>query len=279
MNAALRDFVEAAREERMRNRRPLHLVQGDHAGDRLRTACRDFGLAGRVHVIGEDLSHGPLDDGPGRIAYMRRCYRGFDRWTFRRRDAFTPWRRLRKQAAGVSDPVLVWTAESVSDQIFLAMACHWLAGLDIELLAVTVPPVAGRYGVGVATPAMLVELRPRAVPLTAAERAGLAATFVALSGPDVRLRRLEDGVLRTVPPDSYDAFVGEALGHDWQPATEVVAAAMRRCDGHNRMSDLFFASRLQEMIDAGVVEMEGKREHLAAYRVRRAVVASGLSGS
>lgn len=253
----------------MRTGHPLHLVQGDHAGDRLRAACRDFGLPGLVQVIGEDLSHGPLDDGRRRIGYMRHCYRGFETWTVRRRDAFAPWRQVLRRVARRRGPVLVWTSESVSDQVFLAMACHWFRSIDVDLFAVSVPPAAGRHGVGAATPEALAEESVCAERLSDAERADRAATCAALSAPGVLLRRWEAGTVRAIPSDSYDACVSEALERDWQPAADVVGAAMRRCDGHNRMSDLFFTSRLQVMIAAGVVEVEGERERLAVYRVRR----------
>jgi hypothetical protein len=45
---------------------------------------------------------------------------------------------------------------------------------------------------------------------------------------------------------------------------------MALCDPHNLMSDLFFASRLQILIDAGYVEANAERTRLGAYAVRLA---------
>jgi hypothetical protein len=45
---------------------------------------------------------------------------------------------------------------------------------------------------------------------------------------------------------------------------------MRRCDPRNRMSDLFFSSRLLVLIDAGRVKALGRRDRLREYAVPRA---------
>ncbi|MEA3274262.1 MAG: DUF3658 domain-containing protein [Pseudomonadota bacterium] len=55
----------------------------------------------------------------------------------------------------------------------------------------------------------------------------------------------------------YDALLLESCAPTWTPAPRVVGTAMDRCDEHNRMSDLFFSSRLQVLIDAGAVEADG----------------------
>jgi hypothetical protein len=45
---------------------------------------------------------------------------------------------------------------------------------------------------------------------------------------------------------------------------------MGRCDRRNLMSDLFFGSRLQFLIDNGRVEADGPRNRLHEYAVRLA---------
>ena len=46
--------------------------------------------------------------------------------------------------------------------------------------------------------------------------------------------------------------------------------AMGRCGERNAMSDLFFNSRLQVLIDAGRIEADGRRDRLREYSVRLA---------
>lgn len=223
-------------------------------------------------MIGEDLSHGPLDDGVARIAYMRRCYLGFERWTYRRSDAFSCWRRLaRLIAAGGAGRAIVWFSDSVADRVFLAMACRWLADADVCLATAHVPPIDGRHGVGVALPGALASLFDQAAELGAGERVNLARDFDRLSAPGVMLRRREEEGLRSIPLErSYDSFLRDAVDSAWQPAQRTVAAAMAHCDTHNRMTDLFFSSRLQRLIAEGEIEVRGERGRLADYVVRAA---------
>jgi hypothetical protein len=70
--------------------------------------------------------------------------------------------------------------------------------------------------------------------------------------------------------DRYDPLLLASCSPTWTPAPRVVGTAMSRCDGHNLMSDLFFSSRLQLLIDAGRIEADGSRNRLREYRVRLA---------
>ncbi len=51
-------------------------------------------------------------------------------------------------------------------------------------------------------------------------------------------------------------------------APHVVGIAMSRCEERNAMSDFYFASRLQVLIDSGRIEANGPRHRLREYTVR-----------
>lgn len=70
--------------------------------------------------------------------------------------------------------------------------------------------------------------------------------------------------------DRYDPLLLECCATRWTPAARVVGNAMRLCDGHNLLSDLFFCSRLQFLIEAGRIEADGRRDRLRDYVVRLA---------
>ena len=84
------------------------------------------------------------------------------------------------------------------------------------------------------------------------------------------LRRWSRGRILGAPLEWYDPLLVACCPTDWTPAARVVGAAMGRCDPRNRMSDLFFASRLQVFVDSGRVEALGRRDRLREYAVRRA---------
>lgn len=248
----------------------LHLALGDHAAGGLRAACQTHGMPGGVHTIPDDLSHGPLTDGRARLDYMRACFRGYDDWTSAAADAFAPWLELtRLLDEGRPGPILVWSGDNVSEASFLAMACWWLAGRPAPLLHVPIPPIDGRRHVATWTPAELAGLFADRRQLSGEERVRLAESFADIRDHTGLLRRWEDGRIIGVPTDRYDPLLLESCPPAWTPAGRVVGAAMGRCDPPNLMSDLFFASRLQVLIEAGRIESEGPRFRLRDYIVRR----------
>jgi len=97
--------------------RRRHVALGDSAAGCLRAACRSHGLPGSVAIIPDDLSHGPLDDGRARVAYMRVCFRGYDDWQFDATDAFSPWWEMLDQLdADQPEVVVLWGGENVSER-------------------------------------------------------------------------------------------------------------------------------------------------------------------
>jgi hypothetical protein len=117
----------------------LHLALGDASAGALRAACEAHGLAGTVHVITDDLSHGPLHDGKARLDYLRSSFAGYEQWRTQSRDAFACWDELGARlqaaasdgaAAGVE--LAVWAGDNGSEAVLLAMACQRLEGLARE---------------------------------------------------------------------------------------------------------------------------------------------------
>ncbi|HEX5328234.1 MAG TPA: DUF3658 domain-containing protein [Acetobacteraceae bacterium] len=250
---------------------PLHLALGDHAGNRLGHARRHHDLRGTVVAIPEDPSHGPLDNGVTRIAYMQACFRGLDEWRLAITDAFAPWRAL--LAAIAREPpgtVVVWHAGSVSQVVFLRMACWWLRDVPVPMAVITVPPCSGVHAVVLHEPATLAGFAHRRRRIGGRERGALAAAFTVIRDRPEILRRYDNGRLRFLPADHYDPLLLDACAPGWQAAARVVGDAMARCDGRNRMSDAFFCSRLQHLIDTGWIEVTGERRRVAEYQVRLA---------
>jgi hypothetical protein len=249
--------------------RLLHLTLGDNAAARLRASCRSQGLPGAVIAIPDDLSHGPLDDGRARIDYMRACFRGYDDRRFDGTDAFAPWSAMAQRLVtdGPVD-VLIWSGSNVSESTFLAMACWWLRDYRERVLRATPAPREGRDLVSNLTPAEIAGLSESRQVMTDEERARLAEDFLRIRDRTGLLRRWENGLIAGIPIDRYDLLLTESCPLSWTPAARVVGAAMNRCGPRNPMSDLFFSSRLQVLIETGRVEADGPRHRLGDYRVR-----------
>jgi len=258
-------------ESSKRMPRLLHLALGDSAAGCLREACRNHGLPGAAQGIQDDLSHGPLDDGQKRIDYMRACFRGYDDLYLDLDDAFVPWRNLLAHIdeEGI-EGVIIWCGDNVSEATFLAMACWWLTDYSGPLLPVTMPGADGRHHVAAHTPAELAGLFACARELTNTERATLAGEFLRIRNETGLLRRWEEGRITGIPRDRYDQLLLASCTISWTPALRVIGNAMARCNQHNLLSDLFFSSRLQSLVEDGRVEADGDRSRMRDYAVRLA---------
>jgi hypothetical protein len=167
-----------------------------------------------------------------------------------------------------ADAVVIWSGDNASEATFLSMACWWLRHRPERVLRVAIPGTDGRHSVAIHKPAELADLFASARELTDTQRAVLAADFLRIRGETGLLRRWKEGRILGVPMDRYDRLLLECCTTRWTPAARVVGTAMSRCDGDNLMSDLFFCSRLQVLIDAGRIKADGRRDRLRDYAVR-----------
>jgi len=245
---------------------PLHLLLGDCGAGILGRAAGEYGLTGDVHVIPDDLGHGPLEDGAKRLAYMRRCYDGFDEWRHGTADPFDGWRGLVAQVTSSPREVVVWRGRNVSESVLLAMACHRLAGVAMPMSVVDLPD--GRH-VGTFQADEVAALAVQARPLDDQQRQVQAAMFERLRDEGTLRRRWRDGRVVGVPIEDFDGLLVASTRMEWQPALDVVVAAMRAADPRDGLSDLFLSSRLKELISQGVIEAERPAARLQDYAVRR----------
>ena len=227
-------------------------------------------MRGSIICVPEDLSHGPLDDGLARIDYMRARFDGYDDWDFAITDAFAPWREmLRRVESEKPGAILIWSGDNVSEATFLAMACLWLLDRpEPQQRIILTGTDAGCY-VAEHAPAELASMAESARELTSAERNSLAEDFSRIRDETGLLRRWANGRILGIPEDHYDSMLLASCPERWTPAARVVGRAMGACDRHNRMSDLFFASRLGALIGAGHIEADAPRTRLRDYGVRR----------
>lgn len=166
--------------------------------------------------------------------------------------------------------MVIWNGDNVSETTFLAMACWQLRQRPEPVLRVAIPEGDNPPYVALHKPAELARLCSTRRELAASERAMLSEDFERIRSQTGLLRRLENGRVIGVPVDYYDRFLLKSCASHWTPAPHVVGAAMARCDRRNLMSDLFFSSRLQVLIDVGYIETDAVRIRLREYAVRLA---------
>lgn len=247
----------------------LHLTLGASAAGGVRAFCTDYGVAGTVVGIEDDLSHGPLDDGITRISYLRACHAGYDEWRSDLTDAFTPWRELNELLDRERpDAIIIWAGDNVAEATFLAMVCESLVVRPVPLLRVTVTNEHGLPYVAVYAPEVLAQLFESRHLIGTVERAGLVAEVARIRDQTGLLRRWEDGRIIDVSLDYYDPLLMRVCGNSWTIAARVIGAAMGLSDARNLLNDLFLCSRLQVLIDIGQIEADGPRSTMRDYAVR-----------
>lgn len=244
----------------------LHLTLGDHAAGLLREACQSHNLSGAVFSIPDDLTHGPLDNGPARLAYFKACYRGFADWTFTSTDAFAPWQELLANLDRAQPTeIVIWAGDNVSEATFLPMTCAWLDGRGDIVSHVVLP--SGTY-TGQLTLAQLASLFRSRSTLTQAERTALAEDFARIRDQTGFFRRWEHGRIIGVPMERYDDLLLRACPTDWTSSVHLIGTAMAACEPANRMSDLFLTIRLRALIEAGHIEADLSAPGLGQYAIR-----------
>lgn len=246
---------------------PLHLTQGDHAATLLRAAVQFHGLPGIIFSIPEDLTHGPLHDGPARFAYFRAAFQGFAPWPFTHTDAFAPWQELLAHLDHASYPeIVIWAGNNASEATFLPMACDWLHTRP-EPLSRAHPP-SNTY-TGQLAPNQLAALYASRQPLDAGTRQRLAGDFARIRDQTGLHRRWRNGGIVGVAADHDDHLLLAACPAGWTPANRVIGTAMAACDPANRLSDLYLAMRLHALIAAGRIAADSPASPLNTFAVRR----------
>lgn len=185
----------------------LHLVLGDAAGGVVRAACADHGLPGSVHVIPDDLSHGPLHDGKVRLRYMRASFVGYDRWEMRVTDAFACWDALDARLAAAppkASELAIWAGDNSSEAVLVVMACHRLEAAEHNAAEST---GRGKTGAGV-RPAGVRDGHPggAAVPAAGAASGADGETGVQVAHVGLPRRRNRFHVAQFRPADLVGLF-------------------------------------------------------------------------
>lgn len=238
----------------------IHVVDGDSAQGGLRYAVQCHGVRGDVVALNDALSLGPLGNPAERTAFLRTMYLppiGFIDPDFKDETdtVFARWSDLQARCQ-VPSRVFLWTSGSGSDHVLLRMACHFLQGSRAALWQVVVPPDdMGYEAVAAHPPEALARFAATATPLSHQTVQALAREYVAIAARPEPIRESDaDGALHYRPLDWHDALLMGSCPRHWTRVAWVVGQAMGRCDRRNALSDMFFATRLLALIDAGRIE-------------------------
>ncbi len=238
----------------------IHVVDGDSAEGSLRYAVQRYGVRGDVVALRDMLSLGPLDSVQHRLSFLRTLFLppvGFIDPDVEDATAniFARWSDLSARCQ-VPTRIILWTSASGSDHVLLRMACHFLQRSRAALWQVIVPPFEGRWeAVAAHPPEALARFAATASPLPSHIVARLAREYLQIAARPEPVRETNaDGTLQYRPIDWHDPLLLDACPRHWTRAAWVVGQAMGRCDPRNSLPDMFFASRIGALVEAGKLE-------------------------
>lgn len=247
----------------------LHVALGDSAVGCLRAACQSGAMPGTVIGIPDDLSHGPLGDPQVRSIYFQHLFIQSGERPEEASDILSSWRCLTAEAGRIQTrEVVVWAGENVSETMFLHMVCDLMHGTDVTLSHVNVFQSIDQHYVAMCEPSYLAGICSNARELDNAEQEHHSSEYRRLRAEKGVLRRWAAGRVTTVQSNFYDNLLLSSCTTDWSVACRVIGLAMSRCDAHNRMSDLFFASRMAALIEKGLIEVQNKTGRLLKNTIR-----------
>lgn len=277
----------------------IHLTNGDVAADSLRTALQQAGRDERVLALRDDLAVGPLrgvDDAPDvRAEFWQRVIgEGVSMDTPREgvpregapRD-FT--REFSEQAASLQQvtdddsQVVVWHAESASDQLTLRRVCYHLRNSPQRLNEVRLSirdltdPGAWAHSrtdqatsVGMFAPDSLAKRLPGVAPISVLRISRLALEWQEVKQANAETRRWRDNTFTSGTFGDLDALILEYASDTWQPAARIGAQLMARELGY-LVSDNIVLWRFRELAAAGRVDLRGDASGWRALELRAAL--------
>ncbi len=244
----------------------LHLVHGHSAGGSLRLATREFGLSGKVLVIDDYLSIGPLCDDRTRHEFWRSVYEPYPEVI--PPDLYEQWREISKVVASASE-VILWSSESACGYVFERMAA-FILGDRTPLCQVLAPAHEDLHGVEFFGPAALADMEGRKREITGTAVSEWSTSFENQLSQSNGIRVLRQGSLVTLPYNALDEYLLARCPLEWTPWNRPIAQAMADCDGQNLIHDPFFSWRLGVLIEAG--RLEAKDRQVSPDGLRRGLV-------
>ncbi len=243
----------------------LHLTNHQSAASSLRHALRKHPA---VLAVGDLPEFGPLNDGVARARFFDETLALSDVFGD---DAFSIWRETAARIREIApDRVLVWVSRSGSDTVFLSMVARFLADTGAELWRVRAGAPDGFQSVGSLSSDMLAEFVGTETLIEADELRQLATDFETYASRPEMVRLVDAGdAISFNNEDCFDQSILSQCSHEWARAAYVIGHTMGNCDPLNPIGDLYLVWRLEQLIDAGLVEANSDLEDdIRNYSVR-----------
>jgi|GEM_PF-2484377 len=248
---------------------PVHIASGYSAGGGLKVAVEQLGLPGRVVVLDDDLSQGPLEPAAARATYWQESIAATpSRGEWRVEGT---WVKL-LQAVASSDDLVVWTGQNANELVLLAAVCAKIDSNSVRIWQVDTDTSDGHYVAEYPPKVLAGFFADRLRLLDSRDRDRQSADYRQIAKDTGALRGFSPdhngGRIIDLAPDHFDDLLIAAATADFQLSSRVVGQAMGECDARHRMGDLFFGNRLRYLVDVNRLEADRPMGELGEWSVR-----------
>jgi hypothetical protein len=254
----------------------LHITPGDTAAQSLREALARTRRDDRVVALHDDLAVGPLrdaDEAPGVRAAFWHDVLDDERIDFGKE--FEEEEARFEALAKAEEPIVIWHAQSASDQLMLRRVAYRLRNtpqrlnevrLSVEDLprdAQAITRADGATAVGMFAPDALEAKLGDVAPLSVLRTGRLALEWQAIKQADGGTRR--DNTFKRGSFAELDAIIAAHARPEWRNATRVAAELMVADVGFT-VSDTIAYWRCRKAAEAGLVELSDMPVGYASWR-------------
>lgn len=256
--------------QNMSNTAKVHLVLGASAGGNVRAAMALDGTNGKVIVLDDDLSHGPLGDLRARGRYLEACLQHYGEQPIQTPRAIENFEACLDELSDSSTlEVCIWAGENASERTFLGLVCLNLQNFKGSITRIGSEGLRSVPYIGAQPPELLVELFERRETVGPTDQSSLVQMYCTLRDSESKLRQWDAGKIQEISLDFYDDLLLSSCPKRWTPVARVVGEAMGRCEEHNLLGDVFLTGRLKQLIASNSVDVHGPQENLRTFKVRR----------
>jgi hypothetical protein len=250
----------------------LHIVFTSSGADSLSQALKSAGRDDQVVACFDNLSFGPINppDSSSRAKWVQNELG----WT-ERDDAAPEPERFWHEALSSNHRKVAWLSRRSAMEYAGFLEWLWRLGDDpCEIVDLTDVKIFGRPAHGPATPAALAgrlaNLAPKQIndnhlfdqakTLPATERSEYQALWRQLRAENAPLRVLADDTLVSAPISFFDALVMSHVTDQWRKVARVVGHALysQMDDCIFQTGDIFLAARVNALVEAGRLELQGR---------------------
>jgi hypothetical protein len=245
----------------------LHVVFTSSGAESLRQALMDAGRDDQVIACLDNLSFGPINppDSSLRATWVQDEL-GWTGWG----DAAPEPERFWHEALSSNHRKVAWLSRRSAMEYAGFLEWLWRLGddpceiIDLTDLKVSRPPMPETLAVslGILAPKQINDhhLFEQAKTLPATARSEYHALWRQLRAENAPLRVLADNALVSAPISFFDSLVMSHVTEDWRKVARVVGQALysQMDDCIFQTGDIFLAARVNALVEAGRLELQGR---------------------